>query len=422
MDSNKENGLKLIVRALQHRNFRLFFAGQMISLTGTWMQQIAISWLVYRLTGSPLLLGIVSFAGQIPTFLFAPVAGVFADRLNRHRILVITQTLSMLQAFILTFLVLFGVIEIWQIIALTAFIGLVNAFDMPTRQSFLIEMVERREDLGNAIALNSSIVNSARFIGPSIAGIIIAVSGEGICFFLNAVSYIAVIAALLAMKITPRVKEPAVRRRVFAELKEGFDYAFGFPPIRILLLLLVLVSLMGAPYAVLLPIFARDILQGGPHTLGFLMASAGIGALAASVYLASRRSVRGLGTVIAFATGTLGAGLIAFSLSRVMWLSMFFILFVGFGMMINLASCNTILQAIVDDSKRGRVMSFYTMAFMGAAPFGSLLAGYAAKNIGAPETLVIGGLACVFGSVIFARKLPLLRELARPILPQKGVV
>ncbi len=421
MSSNKEAGLKVIVRALHHRNFRLFFAGQMISLIGTWMQQVAISWLVYRLTNSAMLLGIVSFAGQIPTFLLAPVAGVLADRLNRHRMIIITQTLSMLQAAILTLLIFTGFIHIWHIIVLTSFIGLVNAFDMPTRQAFLVEMVEKREDLGNAIALNSSIVNSARFIGPSIAGVLIAVAGEGVCFLFNALSYLAVIVALLAMRITPVAGETVKRRHVFVELKDGFNYAFSFPPIRILLFLLGLISLMSAPYAVLLPIFAKDILGGGAHTLGFLMASSGIGALSASVYLASRRSVRGLGRVIVFATAILGGGLIAFSLSRTVGLSMFFILFVGLGMMINLAACNTILQTIVDDSMRGRVMSFYTMSFMGAAPFGSLLAGYAAKNIGAPNTLIIGGVVCILGSFLFARKLPLIRRLAGPILIEKGI-
>ncbi len=421
MIQKNEEGLKVIVRALQHRNFRLFFAGQMISLIGTWMQQVAISWLVYRLTNSALLLGVVSFAGQIPTFLLAPVAGVLADRLNRHKMIVVTQTLSMLQAAILTFLIFDGIINIWHIIILTSFIGLVNAFDMPTRQSFLVEMVERREDLGNAIALNSSIVNSARFIGPSIAGVLIAVAGEGVCFLFNALSYLAVIVALLAMRIAPTAADKVKRRHVFVELKEGFIYAFGFPPIRILLFLLGLISLMGAPYAVLLPIFAKDILKGGPHTLGFLMASAGIGALTASVYLASRRSVRGLGRVIVIATAILGGALIAFAFSRTVWLSMFFIIFAGFGMMINLASCNTILQTIVDDNKRGRVMSFYTMSFMGTAPFGSLLAGYAAKNIGASNTLIIGGAVCVMGSFLFARKLPLIRRLASPILVEKGI-
>ena len=421
MNSNNEAGLKTIIRALQHRNFRLFFAGQMISLIGTWMQQVAISWLVYRLTNSAVLLGIVGFAGQIPTFLIAPVAGVLVDRLNRHRMVVITQALSMLQAAILTVLIFVGVINIWYIILLTVFIGLVNAFDMPARQAFLIEMVERREDLGNAIALNSSIVNSARFLGPSIAGVLIAVAGEGVCFLFNALSYLAVIVALLAMKITPSEAQQAERRHVFIELKDGFNYTFGFAPIRILLLLLGLISLMGAPYAVLLPIFARDILSGGAHTLGFLTASAGIGALAGSIYLASRRSVRGLGRVIVIATVVMGGGLIAFAVSRIVWLSMFFIMFAGLGMMINLASCNTILQTIVDDSKRGRVMSFYTMSFMGAAPFGSLLAGYAAKNFGAPDTLIFGGAACIAGSFFFARKLPLIRKLSGPILVEKGI-
>lgn len=419
-EATGSKGLGFVVRALKHRNFRLFFSGQLISLVGTWMQQVAISWLVYRLTNSPFLLGIVVFSGQIPTFLLAPFAGVLADRWNRHRILVITQTLSMFQAFVLAALVLTGRVEVWHIIVLAAAIGVINSFDIPTRQSFFIHMIEKREDLGNAIALNSSLVNSARFLGPSIAGVLIAAAGEGVCILINAISYIAVIAALLMMRIRPEKKERK-RRHVLRELKEGFDYAYGFPPIRTLLFLISLISLAGSPYSVLMPVFARDILHGGPHTLGFLMASAGIGALTGTVYLASRSTVRGLGKVIVLATATLSAGIIAFSLSRYTALSMFFIFFAGFGMMVDMASCNTILQTIVDDTLRGRVMSFYTMSFMGMAPFGSLLAGYAASRIGAPDTLVIGGACCFVGAILFARNLPKLKEHIRPIYAKKGI-
>lgn len=409
-----------VLRSLGHRNFRLFFAGQLVSLIGTWMQQIAISWLVYRLTNSPLLLGVVVFSGQVPTFLLASFAGVLADRHNRHRILVFTQTLSMLQALTLTFLVLTGRVEVWHIIVLCAFIGVVNAFDIPTRQAFFIEMISKKEDLGNAIALNSSIVNSARFIGPSIAGVLIAAAGEGFCFLINGLSYLAVILALLSMKID-YVKKELRQRRIFEELKEGFEYAFGFIPIRSLLSLIALISLAGVPYAVLMPVFAKDVLGGGAHTLGFLMGSAGVGALSGTLYLASRNSIRGLGKLIVIATLSLGGALIAFAFSRVVALSMFIVFFAGFGMMVNMASCNTIIQTIVDDGKRGRVMSFYTMAFMGMAPFGSLLAGFSASRIGAPRTLIIGGAFCVLGSLLFARKLPRIREIIRPIYAQKGV-
>jgi MFS family permease len=297
-------GLRAVIRALDHRNFRLFFGGQSISLIGTWMQRIALGWLVYRLTNSAFLLGAVGFAGQIPIFFIAPFAGVFADRWNRQRMLILTQTLSMAQALLLSFLVLTGTVSVWQIIALSAFLGVVNAFDMPIRQAFTLEMIENKEDLGNAIALNSSMVNSARLLGPSLAGMLIAVFGEGTCFLLNGISYVAVIAALLAMKINPRPPQPR-RPPAMQELKQGFAYAFGFAPIRDVLLLLGLVSLVGMPYTVLMPIFARDILHGGPHVLGFLMGASGIGALAGAVYLASRKSVLGLGKIIPLAEAAL---------------------------------------------------------------------------------------------------------------------
>ena len=415
------DGVKLIFRALSHRNYRLFFGGQSISLIGTWMQQIAISWLVYRLTNSALLLGIVGFSSRIATFLLASLAGVLADRWNRHRVLVITQTASMIQAMVLAILVLTGTIAVWHIILLSLLLGLINALDVPTRQSFIVDMIEKREDLGNAIALNSSMVNGARLIGPSVAGILIATLGEGICFLLNGLSFIAVVVALLAMKITPKNRE-IQNLQVLQELKEGYSYAFGFAPIRSVLLLLALVSLMGMPFTVLMPVFAEKILQGGPRALGFLLGATGVGAVAGSIYLASRKSVVGLGRIIVIASSLFGIGLIAFSFSRVFWLSLLIMLVTGFGMMVQMASSNTILQTLVEEDKRGRVMSFYTMAFMGMVPFGSLLAGSLADMIGAPKTVMIGGIACIIGSIMFAKKLPLLRSMVRPIYIKKGIL
>lgn len=406
----KLNALTAILRSFHYRNYRLFFGGQVISLIGTWIQNIAISWLVYSLTSSALLLGVVGFAGQIPTLLLTPFAGVFADRWSRHRMLVVTQSLAMLQAFILAALVLTGNVSVWYIIPLSIFLGLVNSFDIPARQSFIVEIVEKREDLGNAIALNSSMFNGARLLGPSIAGVLISAVGEGICFLLNGLSYLAVIAALLAMKIRPREIENK-NSHMLQGLKEGFAYAFGLIPIRYILMLLALVSLTGMPYAVLMPIFAREILGGGPHTLGFLMGFSGMGALVGAVYLASRKDSRGLVKIIPRAAVIFGAGLILFSQSRVPWLSFSLMLLTGFGMMVQMASSNTVVQTIVDDDKRGRVMSIYAMSFMGVMPFGSLIGGGLASRIGAPNTLVVGGIACIAGAVLFSGKLPLLTEM-----------
>ena len=418
---NNATGVEMIFRALQSRNYRLFFGGQSISLIGTWMQQIATSWLVYRLTNSPFMLGVVGFAGQIPTFLFAGIAGVLADRLHRHRMVIVTQTLAMVQAFILAFLMLTRAVTVWQIIVLSIFLGLLNAFDMPARQAFIVDLIEKREDLGNAIALNSTMFNAARLLGPSIAGILIAALGEGMCFLLNGISYLAVIGSLFAMTIRPRIKK--VRRaHVVEELREAFSYSFGFPPIRSILLLLALVSLIGMPYTVLMPVFAKDVFHGGAHTLGFLVGASGIGALAGTMYLASRRTVRGLGKVIAVSASLFGAGLIAFSLSRILWFSLLLMLVTGFGMVVQFASSNTILQTIVDDDKRGRVMSMFTMAFSGTAPIGSLLAGGLASRIGAPTTLLLGGVCCILGSFLFTRALPALREMVRPIYVRKGII
>ena len=413
-DPDDLKGLKRIFRAFRYRNYRLFFAGQSVSWIGTWIQRIAMSWLVYRLTNSAFLLGVVGFSSQIPTFLFVSFAGVLVDRWSRHRILVVTQSLTMMYAMSLAILVLTHRIAIWHIIGLGMFVGIVNAFDAPARQSFVVEMVEKKEDLGNAIALNSSMVNGARLIGPSVAGMLISAVGEGICFLINSLSYLAVIAALLAMRLSPAGTEDQ-KTHVLGELKEGFSYTFGFPPIRSVLLLLSLVSLMGMPYVVLMPIFAKNILHGGPHTLGFLMGGVGAGALIGVVFLAARRSARGLEKTIPMATTIFGVGLIAFSLSRNFLLSLLLITMAGFGMMVQTASCNTVLQTIVDDDKRGRVMSFYAMSFMGTAPFGSLLAGSLASMMNAPSTLLIGGTSCIIGAVIFASRLPSQRELFRAL-------
>jgi MFS family permease len=421
MNLDNSKGLQLIFRALHHRNYRLFFGGQGISLIGTWMQQIAMSWLVYHITHSAFLLGFVGFLGQIPALLLSPFAGVLIDKWNRHRILVCTQSLAMIQAFILALLALTGTIAIWHIIILALFLGFVNAFDMPTRQSFVVEMVETGEDLGNAIALNSFLFNGARLLGPSIGGILISLLGEGMCFLLNGISFIAVIIALLAMKITKK----EIRSRssqVFKGMKEGFTYAFGFPPIRSLLLLLALTSLTAMPYTVLMPVFAKNILHGGPQTLGFLLGASGVGALVGAIYLASRTSVLGLGKLIVIASSIFGIGLIAFSISRILWLSLLLLVLTGFGMMVQMVSSNTVLQTIVEEDKRGRVMSLYTMAFMGMVPFGSLLAGSLASKIGAPGTVIISGAACILGSILFARKLPALREMVRPIYIEKEIL
>ena len=413
------NAFKNTFRSLKYRNYRLYFYGQSISLIGTWIQRITTPWLVYHLTNSPFLLGLVGFAGQIPTFLIAPFAGVFTDRWNRYYLLIITQIAAMIQAFILAFLYINGSIQVWHIVVLSVLLGIVNAFDVPVRQSFVVEMVEKKEDLGNAIALNSSMVNGARLFGPSIAGMLIAFTGEGVCFLLNGISYLFVIASLLMMKITPRKNAPR-NKHVMKELKEGFKYTFGFAPIRYLILLLALVSLVGMPYTVLMPVFAKEILHGGSHTFGFLMGVSGMGALTGAFFLASRKNVLGLDKIIPLAAATFGAGLIAFSFSRYFALSMGLMVFVGLGMMLQMASTNTILQTIVDDDKRGRVMSFYTMAFMGTAPFGSFIAGSLASKIGAPNTLVVGGIACLLGTLVFVRYLPTLRKAVRPIYVRLG--
>jgi len=386
---------------LKNKNYLLFFTGQGISLIGTWMQRIAMSWLVYRLTNSAFLLGIVGFASQFPTFLFAPFAGVLADRLNRRQVLLVTQTLSMFQAFTLAYLVIINEVTIWHIIILGTLLGIINAFDTPVRQSFTIDIVEHKEDLKSAIVLNSSLVNSARLLGPSIAGLLISFIGEGMCFLVNGVSYIAVIMALLAMNITPKTI-PNKKQNLWLDFREGSSYTFHSVPICTILLLLALVSLMGMPYTVLMPIFATDILHGGAHTLGFLMASIGIGALTGALFLGSRANIDKLEQCIFVSAGIFGLGLIAFSLTHTLALSIPALMITGFGMMVQMAASNTMLQSIVADDMRGRVMSFYTMSFMGMVPFGSLLAGSLANTFGTVNTIIIGGVSCLVGALLFA--------------------
>jgi MFS family permease len=414
-------------RALRHRNFRLYFTGQSISLVGTWITRIATSWLVYRLTGSAFLLGVVGFAGQIPTFLLAPFAGVLVERMDRRRLLVWTQVLAGVQSLLLAVLTLAKIITIHEILALSIFQGLINAFDMPGRQSFLVQMVTPPEgkpektDLGNAIALNSSIVNLARLIGPAIAGLIIAAVGEGWCFLIDGTSYIAVVASLLMMKVSRSVTEKPTLS-MLEQMREGWSYVTGFRPIRTILTLFALMSLMGMPFMVLMPVFAADVLHGGPHTLGFLTGASGVGALISAISLAVRKSVRGLTTMIQVSAFCFGTGLILFGLSRNLFLSLVLMLLTGFGMMQGLAASNTVIQTLVPEDKRGRVMSYYTMAFVGMTPFGSLLAGALARRMGAPHTVILTGSVCVLGALWFTTQLRSVRRVMRPIYIEMGIL
>ena len=411
--------LSLMLRAFKYRNYRLFFGGQCISLIGTWMQSVALSWLVYRLTGSPLLLGITGFAAQAPSLLMAPLSGPAADLFDRRKILILTQILSMLQSLALALLVLYGSPQVWQIIALAAALGVINAFDMPARQSFIVELVEKREDLANAIALNSSMFNSARLIGPSIAGICIAAFGEGVCFLANALSYTAVIFALLAMRLSPARATGSGKKR--GGFKEGLRYAFGFPPIKYLMLMLAAGSLLGMPYAVLMPAYVREILHGGPRTLGFIMACSGAGALLGALRLAGRRHPAGLERGIPLFTGIFGLGLLAFSFSTNVALSAFFISFASFGMISFMASANTVIQTLVEDDKRGRVMALYSVSFMGMAPFGSLLAGWTASRIGVAHTMTLNGFFLLAATMLFVSKLKEITAHAAPIYGRLGL-
>lgn len=418
--AGRTGGIGAVFRSLDNRNYRLFFIGQGLSLVGTWMQMTAVMWLSWRLTHSAFMLGVVGFAGRIPTFVLAPFAGVVVDRTDRYRLVFVTQVLSMAQALMLAGLMFAGAADIRHVIALSLMLGFINALDVPARQSFLVQLLDRREDLTNAIALNSTLVNSARLVGPAAAGIIIAAWGEEYCFLFNGLSYTAVIAGLMMMRVRPAARAGR-GTAVMENLREGFRYAFGFQPIRSLLLLLALVSMAGASYTQLLPIFAQEILHGDARTQGFLISAAAVGALAGGVYLAGRRSIPGLENILALSPVVFGAGLIALGLSPHLWLSLAVMPVIGLGFMVQMASTNTMLQSIVDDDKRGRVMSFYSMAFMGMVPVGSLLAGLFAHHFGAPMTVISAGICCMAGSLAFMRQLPSMRRLVNPILASKGL-
>jgi MFS family permease len=396
-------------RSLRSRNFRLYFTGQGVSLVGTWMQRVAMAWLVYRLTGSAFLLGLVGFAGRIPTLVLAPFAGVAADRWDRRRILYATQSLSMLLAMVLATLVLAGVVQIWHVLALATLLGVIDSFDIPARQSFFVHLIDRPEDLGNAIALNSSIFNLARLIGPSIAGILIALIGEGWVFALNGLTYLAMLVALGLMRV-----RPAEARKntggVLSNLREGVAFAWNYRAARAVLLLIMTVSFFAVPFAVLMPVFAADVLGGGPGTLGILVAAQGVGALVGALLLASRQTNTGLGSVIALAAGLFGAGLLLFGASSSLWFSLPLLAVAGFGLMVQSAASNTFLQSIVGDDMRGRIMSLYTTAFIGTLPLGSLYAGWLADLVGAPITAMIGGAVAMAAAGVFWHQLPSLRR------------
>jgi MFS family permease len=409
-------------RAFAYPNYRLFFGGQIVSLIGSWISMTATSWLVYRLTGSAMALGVVGFAGQFPGFVMGPFAGALLDRWDRHRVLVVTQSLSMLQSFVLALLTFTGHITVEAIVVLNAVQGIVNAFDMPARQAFVPTIISDREDLANAIAMNSSMFNAARLVGPAIAGVLIATAGEAWCFLVDGISYFAVIIALLAMKDVRRLHRPDAQSGIMAHLVEGWRYVAGFRPIRSLMLQLAWLCLVAMPFSVLMPVFAETILGGGPHTLGLLMGASGLGALLGALWLTTRKSVVGLGRVILINTVVFGGGLIGFALSHWLWVSLVFMTVAGFGMMVQMGSTNTVIQTIVDEEKRGRVMSFYVMSFLGTAPFGSLLAGWLSTRIGAQQTVLLSGVLCVATAAWFARELPAIRELVRPIYMRMGIL
>ncbi|MCX7927386.1 MAG: MFS transporter [Candidatus Omnitrophica bacterium] len=393
-----------ILRALRYPNYRLFFTGQLVSLTGTWMQHLAVGWLVYRLTNSAFALGLIGFTSQISTFFISPFAGVWADHWNRRRIVLVTQSLAMLQALVLAILTLWGNIQIWQIVFLSLLLGVISAFDMPVRQSFTVDLIGNKDDLGNAIALNSLEFNLARFMGPPLAGMVVSWSNEGICFLINALSYLAVVLALIII----RTNQPIIfnkKNNIFGSMREGFQYTFRTPTMRFILILMGIVSFVVMPYAVLLPVFARDVLRGDVQTLGYLMGAAGLGALTGAIFLANKRTIRGMGKIIVLADILLACGLIMLSLSRTFLISIGLMLLIGFGIMIHMAASNTVLQTLVDDDKRGRVMSFYIMAFIGVTPIGNLLAGVIAQRFGAPFTIFCAGFICLSGAVYFGSKL-----------------
>jgi len=419
--ASSAEGLSHAWRALRHRNFRLFFTGQSISLIGSWMTNVATAWLVYRLTGSALLLGTVGFCGQIPVFFLAPFAGVWIERLDRRTVLLCTQAIFMAQSLLLAALTLSGHITMPLVILLSVVGGIANAVDMPARQSFMIKMVNNRDDLSNAIALNSSMVNMARLIGPTVAGLLIAITSEGWCFLIDGISYIAVLASLLAMRIDDSVHAQK-KTSALTELREGWNYVTGFVPIRTIFVLFTVCSLMGMPFVVLMPVFAAQVLHGGPHTLGILMGAMGIGTLTSAISLAVRKSVRGLVTILPIAAIVFGLGLIGFGLSRWLWLSMLTVMIAGLGMMQGLAASNTVMQTLVPEEMRSRLMSYYTMAFIGMAPFGSLLAGTMAHRLGTPLTVILNGAAVIVGALWFFTQLHEVHRQVRPIYQRLGII
>jgi MFS family permease len=408
-------------RSLRHRNYRLYLTGQLVSVCGTWMQQVALSWLVYRLTGSATLLGVVGFATQAPVLAFGAVGGVISDRYLPYRVALWTQCSAFLQAVILSSLALTGWIQPAHILILGVISGTINAFDMPARQALVYQLVDA-EDLPNAVALNSSMINAARIIGPGLAGIVIARFGEGACFSINALSYLAVIVALLAMRVTQARAIPGKQTSIVDSLKEGLGYALATTPIRDLLVLLGVVGVMGMPYITLMPVFAADVHRSGADALGIMMGAIGLGALIGALSLARRKSILGLGRVIAIATLGFGVGLLAFTISELFWLSLLFLTFVGMTWMVLIAASNTVLQTLADDNMRGRVMSLFTMMLVGMAPLGSLLAGWLADHFGAPVVVGGGGAVCALAVLVFSRQLPRLRAAAQPILLARGII
>ena len=408
--------MKDTFRALRHRNYRLFFCGQLTSLMGTWTQQVALGWLVYRLTDSPFLLGLVAFAGQIPTFFLSPFAGVLADRFDRRKLLLYIQALMMVQALVLAVLVLAQLVRLWEIVSLSLFLGFLNAFDIPTRQSLVVSLVEQKEDLGNAIILNTAMFTSARFIGPVVAGFVIASLGEGICFLLNALSYLGILSALAAIRLPPKPAKTS-HASILREIREGVHYALNFLPLIAVLSLLATFSLAGSPYIVMMPVFARDVLHGNARTLGFLMSASGCGSIMASGCLASQKNTMRLFKLLPVALAACGTSIAVFALSSDLRLSLIILFFTGFVEFMHVASTNAIVQTIVDEDKRGRVMSFYAVALMGVMPFGSLLSGAVAQTIGVRCTLVGGAAICVAGAALFACRLPRLRGILRPKFP-----
>lgn len=410
-----------MVRAFRHRNFRLYFGGQSVSFIGTWIQQVALSWTIYQLTRSSFLLGLVSFAGQLPLFLVTPFAGVLVDRWNRHRTLVVTQALAAIQALILALVVYTNHVNVATLIALNVFAGTVLSFDLSTRQAFIVDMVGSGSDLPNAVALNAFVINGGRMLGPAVAGLLLALVTPAICFFLNAISYIPVVGALLAMQVQQSAPEPRDSSPL-SDFAEGWRYAMGFPPIRAVIMLVALVSLLALSYVVIMPIYAAEVMHGGAHTLGTLMTAPGIGALVGTIYLASRKSIVGAGARVATGACILSAGLIVTGLVHSMPAALIGLALVGLGMIVQLATSNTVLQTIVDDDKRGRVMSLYTVAFVGMAPFGSLLGGWLAHRIGVPKTFLLAGIICLVGAIIFATRIPVLKPMVLPIYQRKGIL